>query len=136
MSDRRAPQQARATKTRAKLLDAAATVVRREGVQAMTLARVAEEAGVSKGGLLYHFASKQELIGALLEHTLERTDAEHQTAVAGDRREEQRFLHDHDDDGELCGILSGASSLDEAASRIIALANAHGEDNASVVIAG
>lgn len=74
MSDRPAPQQARAAKTRTKLLDAAATVVRREGVQAMTLARVAEEAGVSKGGLLHHFGSKEELVTALLEQTLADAD--------------------------------------------------------------
>lgn len=64
------PQQARAAKTRSKLLDAAATVVRRDGIQAMTLARVAEEAGVSKGGLLHHFASKEELVSGLLDQTL------------------------------------------------------------------
>ena len=46
MSERPAPQQARAAKTRVKLLDAAATVVRRDGIQAMTLARVAEEGRV------------------------------------------------------------------------------------------
>lgn len=69
------PRQARATRTRAKLLDAAATVVRRDGVQAMTLARVAEEAGVSKGGLLHHFGSKEELVTGLLEKTLADADA-------------------------------------------------------------
>lgn len=70
MSERPAPQQARAAKTRVKLLDAAATVVRRDGIQAMTLARVAEEAGVSKGGLLHHFGSKEELVTGMLEQTL------------------------------------------------------------------
>ena len=70
MPDRPAPQQARAAKTRLKLLDAAATVVRRDGIQAMTLARVADEAGVSKGGLLHHFGSKEDLVSGLLEQTL------------------------------------------------------------------
>ena len=70
MGERNAPQQARAAKTRARLLDAAAMVVRRDGVQAMTLARVAEEASVSKGGLLHHFGSKEELVAGLLEQTL------------------------------------------------------------------
>lgn len=36
----------------------------------MTLARVAEQAGVSKGGLLHHFGSKEDLIAGLLEQTL------------------------------------------------------------------
>ena len=69
-------RQARAVRTRGALLDAAELVVQRDGVAALTLERVAEEAGVSKGGLLYHFGSKQELIGALLTHTLERTNAD------------------------------------------------------------
>jgi AcrR family transcriptional regulator len=52
--------------TRARLLDAASTVIRRDGPQALTLDAVAAEAGVSKGGLLYHFKSKRELLDALV----------------------------------------------------------------------
>jgi AcrR family transcriptional regulator len=57
--------------TRAKLLDAAATVIRRDGAQALTLDAVAAEAGVSKGGLLYHFASKRALLDALVGRWLD-----------------------------------------------------------------
>ena len=77
-------RQARAQKTRISLLEAAESVIRDEGVSALTLARVAEAAGVSKGGLLYHFSSKSELIGALLEHTLDRTDADLNDLTNGD----------------------------------------------------
>jgi AcrR family transcriptional regulator len=52
--------------TRAKLLDAASAVIRRAGPQALTLDAVAAQAGVSKGGLLYHFKSKRELLDALV----------------------------------------------------------------------
>ena len=52
--------------TRAKLLDAASAVIRRDGPQALTLDAVAAQAGVSKGGLLYHFRSKRELLDALV----------------------------------------------------------------------
>src|SRR3954470_13794598 len=54
-------------RTRDRLLDAAAAVVRREGAQALTLDAVAEEAEVSKGGLLYHFKSKRDLVEGLIE---------------------------------------------------------------------
>ncbi|HZB75928.1 MAG TPA: TetR family transcriptional regulator, partial [Solirubrobacteraceae bacterium] len=37
------------------LLDAAIRVIRRDGAQKLTLDAVAAEAGVSKGGILYHF---------------------------------------------------------------------------------
>ena len=56
--------------TREKLLNAAGAVVRRDGAQALTLDAVAAEAGVSKGGLLYHFAGKRELIEALVDRWL------------------------------------------------------------------
>ncbi len=67
------------------MLDAASGLVRRDGVQAMTLARVAEEAGVSKGGLLHHFGSKDELIAALLADTLAEADAGLASIVDGDQ---------------------------------------------------
>src|SRR4051794_13872946 len=54
-------------RTRDRLLDAAATVVHRDGAQALTLDAVAKEAEVSKGGLLYHFKSKNELVNAMVE---------------------------------------------------------------------
>ena len=51
--------------TRTTILRAAEAVIRRDGVRAMTLESVAAEAGVSKGGLLYHFPSKRDLISAM-----------------------------------------------------------------------
>jgi AcrR family transcriptional regulator len=66
---------------RAALLDAAVAVIRRDGAQALTLDAVAAEAGVSKGGVLYHFASKRALIDGLLDRWLcdfdERLGDEH-----------------------------------------------------------
>src|SRR3954453_6712259 len=57
-------------RTRERLLDAAGAVVRRDGAQALTLDAVAAEAQVSKGGLLYHFKSKRELVQAMVERWL------------------------------------------------------------------
>src|SRR4051812_21028401 len=62
--------QARTSATRDRLLDAAGAVVHRDGAQALTLDAVAAEAGVSKGGLLYHFNSKRELVEAMVERWL------------------------------------------------------------------
>jgi AcrR family transcriptional regulator len=52
------------------LLDAAEEVLSRGGPQALTLQAVASEAGVSKGGLLYHFSTKSELVAALVERLI------------------------------------------------------------------
>ena len=69
--------------TRAKLLDAASVVIRRDGPQSLTLDAVAAEAGVSKGGLLYHFASKRDLLDAMLDGWLEEFAAEIAAAEEG-----------------------------------------------------
>jgi AcrR family transcriptional regulator len=62
--------QARTKQTRDRLLDAAGAVIRRDGAQALTLDAVAAQAAVSKGGLLYHFKNKQELVQAMVERWL------------------------------------------------------------------
>jgi AcrR family transcriptional regulator len=52
---------------RDQLLAAAERIVQRDGVGRLTLDAVAAEAGTSKGGLLYHFASREALITAMVE---------------------------------------------------------------------
>jgi AcrR family transcriptional regulator len=59
---------------RDELLDAAEQVLTRGGPQALTLQAVADEAGVSKGGLLYHFANKSELVRGLVERLVADTN--------------------------------------------------------------
>src|SRR5205809_615370 len=49
-----------------KLLDAAEAVVVRQGIANLTLDAVAAEAGMSKGGLLHHFPTKDRLVEALV----------------------------------------------------------------------
>lgn len=56
--------------SRQKLIDAAEELALRDGVSALTLDRVAAEARVSKGGLLYHFPSKDALIEAMVDRHL------------------------------------------------------------------
>lgn len=56
--------------TKRLLLDAAGRVLSTKGTSA-TLDDIAREAGVSKGGLLYHFASKDDLLVALTHDVLD-----------------------------------------------------------------
>lgn len=58
--------------TRKALLDAANRIVQQRGVEHLTLELTAEEAGISKGGLLYHFPSKEALIKGMIQYYLER----------------------------------------------------------------
>jgi AcrR family transcriptional regulator len=70
--------------TRRKILDAAFSLVKREGVARLTIEAVAQEAGLSKGGVLYHFRSKESLIQAMVASLVERFQDDIETA----RREE------------------------------------------------
>lgn len=56
--------------TRESLLNAAGEVVLRFGADALTLDAVAKEAGVSKGGLLYHFPNKEALLTSMVANLI------------------------------------------------------------------
>lgn len=60
--------------TRTRIMDAAQKLLTGQGLGAFTLEAVAREAGVSKGGLLYHFASKEALVRAMVAHYIELYD--------------------------------------------------------------
>ncbi|MFB7230901.1 TetR/AcrR family transcriptional regulator [Streptomyces fimicarius] len=64
------------TSKRTQILDAATRVVQREGVKSVTFDSVAAEAGLTKGGLLYHFASRDDLIQAIHQHLADRWEAD------------------------------------------------------------
>lgn len=49
------------------ILDATERVIARQGLACTTLEAVALEAGVSKGGLFYHFSTKKDMLMQLLE---------------------------------------------------------------------
>ncbi|MCK2212808.1 TetR/AcrR family transcriptional regulator [Actinomadura sp. ATCC 31491] len=59
---------------RDELLDAAEDILCDQGSAALTLNAVADRAGVSKGGLLYHFNSKEALIKGMVERLIEDFD--------------------------------------------------------------
>ncbi|MBS7813638.1 TetR/AcrR family transcriptional regulator [Roseococcus pinisoli] len=62
----------RAARLREKLLASAAALLVRMGVHGLTLDAVARDAAVSKGGLLHHFASKSDLLQALMDDIYSR----------------------------------------------------------------
>ncbi|SET29935.1 transcriptional regulator, TetR family [Natronincola peptidivorans] len=59
-----------ATDTKEAILNAASSIIIQRGINHFTLEEVARAAGVSKGGLLYHFPSKNELIKEMLAKLL------------------------------------------------------------------
>ena len=73
---RNPPVQERAVLTRDRILQAATEVIKQDGVSSLTLDKVAARAGVSKGGFLYHFGSKDALIIGLLNEVMGVLDEE------------------------------------------------------------
>ncbi len=59
-----------------RILDAAERIVMRDGVAHLTLDAVAQETQMSKGGLLYHFHSKDDLIRGMMQRLHEQYDTE------------------------------------------------------------
>ena len=111
--------------TRDDLLDAAMRVVLRDGPGRLTLDAVAKESGRSKGGVLYHFPTKDALIEGMIADYLERFAANVERYHAADEEGPGRLLRAYvnasfDDDplepdvgvGMLAAIAANPSLLD------------------------
>jgi len=64
---------------RSQIIRAAYTIASRDGLDALTVRRVAAKAGLSAGLVLFHFESKERLTIALLDHVLATTTVLHVT---------------------------------------------------------
>jgi AcrR family transcriptional regulator len=78
---RRAPARGRAqggagigAGTKGRIVDAAEEVVLRDGVARLTLEAAAAEAGLSKGGVLYHFPTRDALVAGMVDKIIEEFD--------------------------------------------------------------
>lgn len=65
------------------IIDAAEDVVVEGGARYLTLDAVAAKAGVSKGGLLYHFPSKEMLLQAMIDRYIEEDRKKRSAFSAG-----------------------------------------------------
>src|SRR6516225_546046 len=68
---KRRTQAERTQETRARILDAAVEVLRKNGYAHFRTADVARAAGVSRGAQLHHFATKEKLVYATMEHVFQ-----------------------------------------------------------------
>jgi AcrR family transcriptional regulator len=66
---------------RGQILDAALAVVEREGLGALTYESLAAETGLTKGGLLYHFPSRDALVEGLHRHVAGQWEASMEEAA-------------------------------------------------------
>jgi AcrR family transcriptional regulator len=77
---------------RDRILDAYTDLVVTTGPETVTLDAVATAAGVSKGGLLYHFGSREALLDGLLDRARELTEADLARACAADEGVARYYL--------------------------------------------
>lgn len=62
----------RSERSRAAAIQAALAIIARDGPGRLTLDAIARESGISKGGVMHHFRTKEAVVTALLEHLTER----------------------------------------------------------------
>jgi AcrR family transcriptional regulator len=76
------PQQERSTRFLMRVLEAAERILRRDGADGLTMPAVALEAGVSVGGIYRRFQTKQDLLRAIKDRHLSRSDQAMDAAMA------------------------------------------------------
>jgi AcrR family transcriptional regulator len=121
-----------------RLLDAAERIVLRDGALHLTLEAVAAESGMSKGGLLYHFRSKEELVQGMVERLHTQYEAEVTRMMESDpnprgrrtramlrasfppRKQEKRARMEQLSAALLAAVVTNPNLLDETRKRIVA----------------
>jgi AcrR family transcriptional regulator len=116
-----------ATRTRLELLEAAYRVVREEGISALTLDAVAAGAGVSKGGVLYHFPSKAALFEGMLAEVVREEELWLERCLEAEPEGRGRALRAYvraagreegEEEREIGGAILAAIAADPAWSRM------------------
>jgi AcrR family transcriptional regulator len=69
------------TSNRTRILDAAVRVINRDGVRGVTFESVSAEAGLTRGGLLYHFPSREALLHGIDLHLVQMWEAQMEAIV-------------------------------------------------------
>jgi AcrR family transcriptional regulator len=113
-------QVSRTPKARQQVLDAAARIVRERGAAALTFEELAAESGVTRGGITYHFPTKDDLLRALVDRDLQRwseTLKQH-GAIAGAGRRLVAYVrtattHDPEHRRFVSGMLSAVAHQPE-----------------------
>jgi len=73
----------KAEATRARIVDVALDLFRRQGFEQTTMRGIAAEAGVSLGSAYYYFESKEDLVMAFYERAIEAMTPRMEVALAG-----------------------------------------------------
>lgn len=102
----------RPPKARARILKAAREIVETSGAGALTYDELARVSGVTRGGITYHFPTKDALLKALLEHDMEQWKASEAEFTPSDV--------DCPDTGCLIGFIRSHTAKDGSRRRFFA----------------
>lgn len=105
-----------------RILDALERLLTDSNASQVSISAVAAEAGVSKGGLLHHFPTKEAMLAALVRRLGERSDAQLSAAVAGGTSVANFYLQTYDDSdqaslGLFRSIIAALRSTDAPTGR-------------------
>jgi AcrR family transcriptional regulator len=76
---------------RIQLIESARRLALENGLAAVSLDAIASDAGVTKGGLFYHFPNKQSLIEAVFQYLLQEFQADLEARMSADSEHYGRF---------------------------------------------
>lgn len=74
----RRTQAERTEVTKAALIEAAVSVLHEQGYNAATTAVIADEAGVSRGSIIYHFSTRAQLMSEVITYVYEKEQRQYQ----------------------------------------------------------
>ncbi|WP_306026838.1 TetR/AcrR family transcriptional regulator [Stappia sp. MMSF_3263] len=103
------------------LLDRAAELAVEQGLAAVTVQAVADAAGVTKGGFMHHFPSKQALIDAVFRELLDTLDQDLDARIEADPEATGAFTRAYL--GSVLDMIPGASGGPWAALYVSMLAD-------------
>lgn len=72
---------------RSEILDAARSIVQRDGVRLLTYEALAQQTGLTKGGILYHFPSRDDLVLSLHAHVAQQWENAMERAAGAPRED-------------------------------------------------
>ncbi len=120
-------KQQQSERTRANLIEAATELLLDKGYEGTTLALLARKVRMTKGAIYHHFADKEALLRAVLEHVRRSWEREVGAHIppAGDALEQLGALFDHqarliDQEPSLCLLVTGLTLQSRSLGRELA----------------
>ncbi len=120
-------KQQQSERTRAALIEAATTLLLDKGYAGTTLALLAQQVRMTKGAIYHHFADKEALLRAVMEHVRRTWEREVGALIpqAGDALERLGSLFDHqarliDKEPALCLLVTGLALQSQSMGRELA----------------